>query len=192
MNKLLATSVIIDNDDSSRHLVAMTDAHPKLLRATLLCKRMDGYLKDTLIMQVVINRSRAERKAKDPSYFLMSARYKGKARFGLQGAELAEGLCEDIFARIESLRAEGVPKSAKQRAVGDLLKKMREEGVSHLKSLVPIEIRQSVQLLSVPPPLACETAGDLFWSSNSSSSGGSGSSGSDVFQRAEQYFTRYV
>eukprot|EP00596_Hydrurales_sp_CCMP1899_P008022 CAMPEP_0119049580 /NCGR_PEP_ID=MMETSP1177-20130426/65468_1 /TAXON_ID=2985 /ORGANISM="Ochromonas sp, Strain CCMP1899" /LENGTH=34 /DNA_ID= /DNA_START= /DNA_END= /DNA_ORIENTATION= len=27
--------------------------------------------------------TRAEKKAKDPSFFLMSARYRGKARFGL-------------------------------------------------------------------------------------------------------------
>lgn len=101
---------------------------------------------------------------------------------------MAEGLCEDIFHRIENLRAEGVPKSAKQRAVGDLLRKMREEGVSHLRSFVPIEIRQSVQLLSVPPPLACETAGDLFWSSSPSASGRE----SNVFQKAEQYFTRSI
>jgi hypothetical protein len=109
---------------------------------------MDSYLKNTLVMKVLEAMTRAERKEKDPSFFLMSARYQGKARFGLQGAELAEGLCEDIFARIESLRAEGVPKSAKHRAVGDLLRKMRQEGVSHLKSLVPAEIRQSVLLLS--------------------------------------------
>ena len=116
----------------------------------------------------------------------MSARYQGKARFGLQGAELAEGLCEDIFHRIEALRAEGVPKSAKHRAVGDLLKKMRVEGVSHLKSFVPLEIRQSVMLLSVPPPLASEIAGDLFWSSAKDSTR------NDVFQKGETYFTRCI
>ena len=195
VSQLLSLSVIIDVSDNQIQnqgldLTTVAESYPKLLRSTLLCKKMDEYLRSTLIMRVSETMTRAERKEKDPSYFLMSARYQGKARFGLQGAELAEGLCEDIFNRIENLRAEGVPKSAKQRAVGDLLKKMREEGVSHLKSLVPLQIRQSVQLLSVPPPLACETAGDLFWSSATGSS--SNRTSNDVFEKAETYFTRSI
>ena len=179
--------------------VTVADAYPKLLRSALLCRKMDEYLRNTLIMRVSGTMTREERKEKDPSFFLLSARYQGKARFGLQGAEVAEGLCEQIFSRIENLRVEGVPKSAKQRAVGDLLRKMREEGVSHLKSLVPIEIRQSVLLLSVPPPLACETAADLFWSSSGSTTHthtnnthSTTSTNSDVFQKAETYFTRSI
>ena len=201
-NLLLPCVLTHDNDTVRTPLenkyVTVADAFPKLLRSALLCRKMDEYLRNTLIMRVTGTMTRAERKEKDPSFFLMSARYQGKARFGLQGAELAEGLCEEIFSRIENLRVEGVPKSAKQRAVGDLLRKMREEGVSHLKSLVPIEIRQSVLLLSVPPPLACETAADLFWSSTGSSSHtthsahSSTNTNSDVFQKAETYFTRSI
>jgi hypothetical protein len=195
VQELLSLSVVVFNGPESGAVltqdpVAVAVAYPKLLRSSLLCRKMDEYLRNTLIMRVTGTMTRAERKEKDPSFFLLSARYQGKARFGLQGAEIAEGLCEDIFNRIEALRAEGVPKSAKQKAVGDLLRKMREEGVSHLKSSVPLEIRQSVQLLSVPPPLACETAGDLFWSS--ATGGGSSSSSNDVFQKAETYFTRSI
>ena len=195
VNKLLSQSVIMDMSKNSfqsqfQDLALVADTHPKLLASSTLCGKMDKYLRGALIMRVAESMTRTERKEKDPSYFLLSARYQGKARFGLQGAELAEGLCEDIFHRIENLRAEGVPKSAKQRAVGDLLRKMREEGVSHLKSLVPLEIRQSVQLLSVPPPLACEIASDLFWSSATGSL--SDSTSSDVFQKAETYFTRGI
>ena len=195
VKELLSLSVIIDVSTNRLQnqvqvLGMVADTHPKLLKSSILCRKMDEYLKETLIMRVMGTMTRAERKEKDPSYFLLSARYQGKARFGLQGAEVAEGLCEDIFHRIESLRAEGVPKSAKQRAVGDLLRKMREEGVSHLKSLVPLEIRQSVQLLSVPPPLACETASNLFWSSPTGSV--SGNTSNDVFQKAEMYFTRAI
>jgi hypothetical protein len=184
----LSLSVIINTQtyNASEILPTVSDTYPKLLRSPLLCKKMDEYLRNILIMRVTTNMTREEKKEKDPSFFLMSARYQGKARFGLQGAELAEGLCEDIFHRIEALRAEGVPKSAKHRAVGDLLKKMREEGVSHLKSIVPLEIRQSVMLLSVPPPLASEIAGDLFWSSAKDSTR------NDVFQKGETYFTRCI
>lgn len=184
----LSLSVIINTEttDISEILPTVADTYPKLLRSPLLCKKMDEYLRNVFIMRVTTNMTRAEKKEKDASFFLMSARYQGKARFGLQGAELAEGLCEDIFHRIEALRAEGVPKSAKHRAVGDLLKKMREEGVSHLKSFVPLEIRQSVMLLSVPPPLASEIAGDLFWSSAKDSTR------NDVFQKGEAYFTRCI
>jgi hypothetical protein len=195
VQELLSLSVVVYNllessADQVQDTVTVAVAYPKLLRSALLCRKMDEYLRNTLIMRVTGTMTRAERKEKDPSFFLLSARYQGKARFGLQGAEIAEGLCEDIFNRIEALRAEGVPKSAKQKAVGDLLRKMRQEGVSHLKSSVPLEIRQSVQLLSVPPPLACETAGDLFWSSSTGS--GSRSTSNDVFQKAETYFTRSI
>ena len=48
----------------------------------------------------------------------------------ISGARTADGISTTIFDRIEALRAEGVTKSAKQKAVLDLLKEMRGQGLN--------------------------------------------------------------
>ncbi|CAM9229718.1 unnamed protein product, partial [Ectocarpus sp. 8 AP-2014] len=53
---------------------------------------------------------------------------------GFVGAGLAEELCLAVFARIQGLRAKGVGKQVKKRAVLDLLGGMRKQGLSHSKS----------------------------------------------------------
>ena len=81
---------------------------------------------------------------------------------------MAEYLCGRIFNGIESLRQPDITRPLKARAVSELLRTLREEGgVSHLKTTVPTELRSLLLLLSTAaPPLPCETAGDLCWSSD--------------------------
>ena len=107
--------------------------------------------------------------------------FQGKACFGLQAAVTAEDICGEIFGRIESLRAENVPKPIKQRAVRDLLQTLRDHGVSHLRSDVPTQSRSPLALLLMPSPLPCDQTVDLAWSSGAPR---------DVLERAEVYFAK--
>jgi MoxR-like ATPase len=90
--------------------------------------------------------------------------FQNKACFGLHGAVIAEDLCQEIFARVQSLRSEDVPKPIKQRAVRDLLSTLKDHGVSHLRSTVASELRENLYLFSMNAPLASETMSDLCYS----------------------------
>jgi hypothetical protein len=91
-------------------------------------------------------------------------RYDRKVRYGLMVAEISENLCSDIFYRIETLRAQPTEKSnrsVKHRAFADLLHRLKEEGISHLRSLSPNQSKTSVDLFSLPSVTPIEYASNL-------------------------------
>lgn len=74
---LLSTSTIINinNTVDLKVNVNLSVSHPRLLKSAMLSRNMDEYLRSTLVMESMGSMTRAEKKAKDPSFFLMSARY---------------------------------------------------------------------------------------------------------------------
>lgn len=82
-------------------------------------------------------------------------------RYGRLVAESAELLCLDIFDRISSLRESTATNSIKYRAISDLYKTLREEGVSHLRSDAPSELKHMLLILGTPSLLVCETLGRI-------------------------------
>lgn len=166
--------------------------HPKLSKTKLLCNRMDKYLVQSLEIPLIedpvspIDDDGGKLAAElddDSGPSEIALRYQGKARYGLRAAEIAEGLCDDIFSRITALRGDGVAKSMKHRSVGDLLRTLRDHGISHLRSSAPIEARQTIVLLSLPAPLPCEICGDFLWSVGAPR---------DMYEKAERYHIRNV
>jgi MoxR-like ATPase/chorismate-pyruvate lyase len=105
------------------------------------------------------------------------------ARFGSAAATSADDLCGDIFDRIQSLRGEGVPKAIKRRAVGDLLKALKSEGVSSLRADTSPRLRESVAVLCLPAPLSLETATDAAFVADGPR---------DLCERGEMYYMRNV
>lgn len=101
--------------------------------------------------------------------------------FSLSAADIAERLCEEIFARISSLRGEGSTKPLKLKAVRDLMDILRSHGFSYLRSEIPALMRESVESLGIVATLPSMLATDLTFGSNSSR---------DLFEKAEYYFVR--
>ena len=71
-------------------------------------------------------------------------------------AEIAEETCLEIFERLESLRSGSTTKIMKHRALMDLFSELKAQGISHLKSQFPSELRQSLQLFNAASPLSQE------------------------------------
>lgn len=74
---LLSPSIVVNALNISKNLdvkINLSVSNPKLLKTALLSRKMDEYLRQTLIMESMGTMTRAEKKAKDPSFFLMSAR----------------------------------------------------------------------------------------------------------------------
>lgn len=110
--------------------------------------------------------------------------FTGMVRYGLVGAMLAESLCCQIFDRINELRADGVSKLMKQRALSNLFETLKYNGISSHHGSVPSQVKDPMMLLAGSvPPLPCEVASDLQWSFSEPSS---------VFQRAEGYFYKNI
>ena len=153
-----------DGDDL---LIANTikDNYPRIFRGKDLCNKMDSYLNEVFVM----------------SDAAMDCRFNKKARTGLHIADYSENICNEIFLRISVLRKAGTPKVAKHRAMNDLLQSLHKSGVSHLKVGVPSEMREMIQLMCIPSPLAVEMASNLRWSS---------AKPMDLFERAESYYLR--
>jgi len=139
--------------------------YPRIFKGKDLCNKIDIYLNEALVMD-------------DLS---MATRFNKKARTGLHIADYSENVCNEIFLRISVLRKAGTPKIAKHRAMNDLLQSLHKSGISHLKVGVPSEIREMIQLMCIPSPLAVETASNLKWSS---------SKPMDIFERGESYYLR--
>lgn len=85
----------------------------------------------------------------------------------LHAAYFCEDLCDTIFERINMLRSESVTKSLKQRAVGDLLSMLKENGISYLKTNTAAEVREHLLLLSSLALLPCEYVSNLCYNSKS-------------------------
>jgi len=189
------------------------EAYPKLLRLKTLGSKMDKYAQELLTCAepeplpeapVKVSKMKIEKEkivtsdddededsasdseseedvAESPR---LTVRFEGRTRFGLLAADIAEDYCADIFARIQALRQDKVPKAAKHRAVVDMLAVLRQGGgFSYLRNALPAELKDTVSLLSVPAPLPCESAGDLRWASNTSR---------DLLESGESYFARSV
>lgn len=117
-----------------------------------------------------------------------------RARFGYQAADIAEALCTDIFYRVDVLRSKeagkSAPKNVKHRAMTEFLKRLKGEGISHLKSVVPGEIRRPVEIFALSPLLHEEFACDLGHSFDAHSS--VSPLGGSVLEQAEGYYIRNV
>jgi hypothetical protein len=77
ISALLSPSIVVNILDVSTDLkmkINLSVSNPKLLKSALLSRKMNEYLRKTLIMESMGTMTRAEKKAKDPSFFLMSAR----------------------------------------------------------------------------------------------------------------------
>ena len=183
------------------------DSFPKLARLKTLCSKMDKYMTEVLTTAVAAEPSDQpdlpitsvcetgegddERSNGDESTetekkqeSALSVRFEGRTRFGLHAADIAEDYCSEIFARIQSLREEDVPKPVKHRAVVDLLATLREGGgFSYLRNALPAELKQTISLISVPAPMSCESASDLRWAANGPR---------DLIESGESYYTRSV
>jgi midasin len=68
------------------------------------------------------------------------------------GAVIIVDILESLFTRIESLRDPKATKQLKQRALVDLFKVLKDQGLSSMKWSVPSQIRESHQLLQLPTP----------------------------------------
>ena len=116
--------------------------------------------------------------------------FSGKVRFGLQANVSAERLCGAIFERITNLRGqpngdgemEEVPRPVKHRAMVDLLKELKSQGIAQHRNHLPRELKDAVHMLAVPSPLPCETAGDL----------NTGCTQQNIHDKAESYYQRNV
>ncbi len=159
-------SLSFGNNDSE---VLISDTikqnYPRISKGKELCAKMDSYLNEAFVM----------------SDAALDTRFNKKARVGLHVADYSENVCNEIFLRISVLRKPGTPKIAKHRAMNDLLQSLHKAGISHLKVGVPTEIRETIQLMCIPSPLAVEMASNIKWSS---------AKPMDMFERAECYYLR--
>ncbi|CAM9468160.1 unnamed protein product, partial [Ectocarpus sp. 12 AP-2014] len=119
---------------------------------------------------------------------------------GFVGAGLAEELCLAVFARIQGLRAKGVGKQVKKRAVLDLLKGMRKQGLSHAKSNTPSQTSDMLHVMALAQPF-CEDglAGfDIAWlfsgdgGTRNAKVNGTDEVAADLLRRSERYYLRGV
>ncbi|CAM9165037.1 unnamed protein product [Ectocarpus sp. 4 AP-2014] len=119
---------------------------------------------------------------------------------GFVGAGLAEELCLAVFARIQGLRAKGVGKQVKKRAVLDLLGGMRKQGLSHAKSNTPPQTSDMLHVMALAQPF-CEDglAGfDIAWlfsgggGTRNAAVNGTDDVAADLFRRSERYYLRGV
>jgi midasin len=71
---------------------------------------------------------------------------------GIQGALASEDICSAVFSRIHALRATDAGKQVKRRAVIDLLRGLKRQGLSAARADVPYETRDALCVLSLPTP----------------------------------------
>jgi hypothetical protein len=102
--------------------------------------------------------------------------------------EMCDDICDDIFANIQYLRKakEEATKAMKHRAFNDLLTRLKESGISTLRSTIPTEMKQMSNLLRdipVSAPFPAEICSDLQYSSASPAS---------IVEKAEGYYWKCV
>ncbi|CAB1097864.1 unnamed protein product [Ectocarpus sp. CCAP 1310/34] len=119
---------------------------------------------------------------------------------GFVGAGLAEELCLAVFSRIQGLRAKGVGKQVKKRAVLDLLGGLRKQGLSHAKSNTPPQTSDMLRVMALAQPF-CEDglAGfDIAWlfsgdgGTRKAKVNGTDDVAADLLRRSERYYLRGV
>eukprot|EP00903_Cladosiphon_okamuranus_P014927 g13820.t2 len=125
---------------------------------------------------------------------------------GFVGAGLAEELCLAVFGRIQALKAQGVGKQVKKRAVLDLLGGMRKQGLVYAKSITPSQSSDMLHVMALSQPFSEDRlAGfDIAWLF--SGDGGRGRGGvkvafggkipdsvaAEVLLKGERYYLRGV
>ncbi|CAN0109706.1 unnamed protein product [Ectocarpus sp. 6 AP-2014] len=119
---------------------------------------------------------------------------------GFVGAGLAEELCLAVFGRIQGLRAKGVGKQVKKRAVLDLLGGMRKQGLSHAKSNTPPQTSDMLHVMALAQPFCADgLAGfDVAWlfsgegGTRNAKVNGTDDVAADLLSRSERYYLRGV
>jgi hypothetical protein len=106
---------------------------------------------------------------------------------GMEAAELSEDLCLAIFGRIQSLRLAPPGKAIKKRAVLDLLRGLKGQGLHTDAFAVPAESRQIYTGMSLPSPFSWET---LLLPWGQSMPGACKVKASPIWLRAERYYFR--
>ena len=161
---------------------------PRLTKLKSLCKKAVKYLTEALVPELTAQVEPAELE------FSISHGY---GNFGYRATVIAETLCDTIFSRLKYLQeltipskeegeeksskiksSAGVLKSVKLRAVSELFSTLTSQGISHLRSNVPAQLRDNTFLLSTHHPIAIEILGDLEFSSYSPR---------DIFEKGEMY-----
>ena len=171
LKELLKSKEIWSIQTGLHEIGKLSSVYPKVVKTDALCIKIDKYMKESLSIE------------QSPNASNMKDLFESKCRYGLQTSTLSESCCDEIFSRIASLREEDVPKTAKQRAVNDLLSHLKEQGISHLRGMLPQEIRISMHLMTIPTPLSLEIVGDLTWWSHRPR---------NLFERAENYYMRNI
>jgi hypothetical protein len=180
-----SSSVSLRDDSHVTHGYTVTDGHltaveeklPRLSKVDVYVLKMRKYLSVALDTKAMLESQHA----------IADNASKSSACYGWLAAMMSEGLCCDVFQRIESLQQkagqDNTSKPMKQRAVRDLLQTLKEHGISHLRSTVSEELRHNTELFSVRAPLGCELMADLTWSC---------SRPRNVFERGEVYFAKNI
>jgi uncharacterized protein with von Willebrand factor type A (vWA) domain len=149
----------------------------RLAQTPKLHLKMNQYLSDLLELQPHDH---------DKDIDSMS-RYSQKIRYGLMVSEISENMCSDIFYRIETLRsqsAETSNRNVKHRALADLLHRLRDEGISHLRSYSPNQSKSAVDIFSLPSVTPIEYASHLSHSIFGDKL--------DLLDKGENYFYRNI
>jgi midasin len=76
---------------------------------------------------------------------------------GIQGALASEDICTAVFSRIHALRATDAGKQVKRRAVIDLLRGLKRQGLSAARAGVPYQTRDALCVLSLPTPYTLQS-----------------------------------
>jgi len=181
----IASSVSPRDDTHVPHGYAATDAHLAVVEEKLpRLSKLDAYV---LKMRKYLSVALDTKAMVESQHAIADKASNRSACYGWLAAMMSEGLCCDVFQRIESLQQKGgqdnASKPMKQRAVRDLLQTLKEHGISHLRSTVSEELRHNTELFSVRAPLGCELMADLTWSC---------SRPRNVFERGEVYFAKNI
>jgi len=165
-----ATVPVSDDDSDLSYSPTSFPIRPAGLKRRLDTVRRAQILLETNALSTLPEDSKARRGvtliARAHKYLSMALTYAHmdmapfSARFAVSSALSARDMCTDIFERISSLRQEGVPKSAKKRAVSDLLRTLKAEGVSHMRADTSPRLKEPLVSLCLPAPLSLETVTD--------------------------------
>jgi midasin len=149
----------------------------RLIQTPKLHSKMNQYLSDLLELQP----------HNDDKDLDSMSRYSQKIRYGLMVSEISENMCADIFYRIETLRsqsAETSNRNVKHRALADLLHRLRDEGISHLRSYSPNQSKSAVDIFSLPSVTPIEYTSHLSHSIFAEKLG--------LLDKGENYFYRNI
>ena len=184
-------SSVIRNTDvpslSKEAIAHLPSSTLRLLQTSKLFNKMWKYVSDLMILRTVDTADNEDGAL---------TRYHAKVRYGHLASELSSNLCASIFYRVNLLRCqpdEVATRTVKHRAFGDLLSRLKAEGISHLRNDAPIEARSAVEVFAVPSLLPIELAADIassmFQKSNTPTDVNSSSFTLSI-NRAENYFFR--